>query len=273
MRFDFIHEAIKEVTYPRFFHLQPLTDFERKQLDSLPQLPPSYVEFLNTFGRAKFFRELDQDTHHLFVFPPADQMHFYGDSYMMKAAATDWTGVSFKFSELAIGAEPPLYDIATGIAPASPRRRADSFMDWLTRAWERCRRRYTKKAWARVMAGPEPFTPEEQRILQIRRGFSWRQLPAYNGMVAIEFTNASDGHLTRYSIGVKDKYGLRMVGGFFVDVAHVAPGMTAIVHVPLGGYSHMLAAEISVLFDKGEPKPESRGDFWEFRAIGKKAAS
>ena len=87
------------------------------------------------------------------------------------------------------------------------------------------------------MAGPQPFTPEEQRVLQIRRGFSWRQLPAHNGMVAIEFTNASDGHLMRYSIGVKDKYGLRMVGGFFVDVAHVAPGMTTIVHVPLGGYS------------------------------------
>ena len=29
-------------------------------------------------------------------------------------------------------------------------------------------------------------------------------------------------------------------------------------------------AEISVLFDKGEPKPESRSDFWEFRAIDNK---
>jgi hypothetical protein len=89
--------------------------------------------------------------------------------------------------------------------------------------------------------------------------------------VAIEFTNASNAYLTRYSIGVKDKHGLRMVGGFFVDVAHVAPGTTAVVHVPLGGYSHLLTAESSVLFDKGDPKPESRGDFWEFRAINNAA--
>jgi hypothetical protein len=263
---------MKEVAYPRFFHTQPLTDFERKRLDALPQLPPSYVEFLDTFGRARFFRELDRDTHHLFVFPPPDKMHFYGNSYMMDAAATDSTGVCFKFSELVRGAEPPLYDIVLGIAPASPRRRADSFMDWLTRAWERCRRRYTKKAWARVISGPEPFTSAEQRIVDIRRGFSWRQLPPHNGMVAIEFTNASDGHLTHYSIGVKDEYGMRMVGGFFVDVAHVAPGTTAVVHVPLGGYSHLLTAEISELFDKGEPKPESRGDFWEFRGLNNEAA-
>lgn len=267
MRFEFIHRAMKEVAYPRFFHIQPLTDFERKRLDALPNLPSSYVEFLNTFGRARFFRELDRDTHHFFVFPPPEKMHFYGDSYMMDVAAADSTSVSFKFSELVAGAEPPLYDIAQGVAPASPRRRADSFMDWLTRAWERCRRRYTKKAWAKVIAGPDPFTPEEQRIVEIRHGFSWRQLPPQNGMVAIEFTNASDGHLSRYSIGVKDKYGIRMVGGFFVDIAHVAPGTTAVVHVPLGGYSNLLTAEISVLFDKGEPKPESRGDFWEFRAI------
>ncbi len=142
-------------------------------------------------------------------------------------------------------------------------------MEWLTRAWERCRRRYTKKTWARVIAGPAPFTADEQRIVEIRHGFSWRQLPPHNGMVAIEFTNTSDGYLPRYSIGVKDKYGLRMIGGFCVDVAHVAPNTTAVVHVPMGGYSHLLTAESSVLFDKGEPKPESRGDFWEFRATTK----
>ena len=140
-------------------------------------------------------------------------------------------------------------------------------MAWLTSAWERCRRRYTKKAWARVLAGPEPFTPEEQRIVEIRRDFSWRQLPPQNGMVSIEFTNASDGYLSRYSIGVKDKYGCRMVGGFFIDVSKVAPGTTAVVHHPMGGYSHLLTAESSVLFDKGEPNPESRGDFREFTTV------
>jgi hypothetical protein len=267
MKFDFIHQAIQEVAYPHFFHTEPLTDFERKRLDALPQLPPSYVEFLNTFGRAKFFRELERNEHHLFVSPPPGSMHFYGDTYMMDVARTDSTEVSFKFCELALGAEPPLYDIALGIAPASPRRRADSFMDWLTRAWERCRRRYTKKAWAKVLSGPTPFTQEEQRIVEIRSGFSWRQLAPQNGMVAIEFTNASDGELPYYCIGVKQKYGSSMVGGFRLDVAHIKPGTKDVVYMPMGGYSHLITAENSVLFDKGEPKPETRGDFWEFRAI------
>src|SRR5262245_35863678 len=48
-----------------------------------------------------------------------------------------------------------------------------------------CRRRYTKKAWARVVAGPEAFTSAEQRIVDIRRSFSWRQLPPHDGMVSI----------------------------------------------------------------------------------------
>ena len=262
MRFDFIHEAMKEVAYPRFFHTQPLTDLERKRLDALSQLPPSYVEFLNTFGRARFFRDLDREKHLLSVFPPPEKMHFYDDSYMLDAGATDSTSVFFKLSELAGGNEPPLYHVVSG-----PRRCADSFAEWLTRAWKRCRRRYSKNAWARVLAGPEAFSPEEQRLVDVRRSFSWRQLPPHHGMIAIEFTNASNGFLSRYTIGVKDSSGLRMVGGFFVDVAHIAPGTTAVVHVPLGGYSHLLTAETSVLFDKGEPRPESRGDFWEFRAI------
>jgi hypothetical protein len=267
MLFDFIHRAISEVHYPRFFHCEPLTKSERKRLDALPALPPSYVEFLNTFGRARFFREPDRDSHHLFVFPPPERLRFHGDSYMLDAAATDSAVVSFKLSELFPGAEPPLYGLALGVSPASPRRQADSFADWLTRAWERCRRRYTKKAWARVLMGPEPFTPEEQRIVATRRGFSWRQLPPQHGMVCIEFTNASDGNLSRYSIGVRDKSGSRMVGRFFIDVSHIAPGTTAVVQVPMGGYAHLLTAQSAVLFDAGEPKPESRSDFREFAVL------
>jgi len=73
-----------------------------------------------------------------------------------------------------------------------------------------------------------------------------RQLSTYNGMVAIELTNASDGYLARYSIGVKDKYGLRMVGGFFVDVVTLRRA-TAVVHVPLDGYSDMLTRDFCAI--------------------------
>jgi hypothetical protein len=52
MQYEFIHEAMKEVAYPRFFHTAPLDEFERKRLEALPQLPPSYV-------KVRFFRELD----------------------------------------------------------------------------------------------------------------------------------------------------------------------------------------------------------------------
>src|SRR5262245_21233404 len=133
---------------------------------------------------------------------------------------------------MAPGAEPPIYDRAV----ASPRKRADSFTEWLTKAWEHSRRRYTKKAWAQVLSGPEPFTVEERRIVEARAGFAWRQLPPENGQVVIEFTNRSDDYLPRYTIGVKDKYGNRMTGAFFVDVSHIAPKTTAVVHVPLSGY-------------------------------------
>jgi hypothetical protein len=134
MRFDFIKQAMEEVHYPRFFHFEPLTKLERRRLDAQPTLPPSYVEFLNTFGRAKLFRKLDSETHHLFVFPPSEKLHFYGDSYMLDVAAMAFSmPVALKFSELAVLTEPPIYDIALGVAPASPRKRAESFqrIRWL----------------------------------------------------------------------------------------------------------------------------------------------
>jgi hypothetical protein len=261
MRFDFIRQAIEEVHYPRFFHCEPLTKWEQKRLDSIADLPPSYVEFLETFGRAKFFRQLDREVHDLTVLPPPEEMHFFGDSYMFDVGARAYSApVSFKFSEFGPGAEPPIYDIASG----SPRRRAESFTGWLTKTWASCRRRYSKKAWARVLSGPVPFTSEELRICQIRKGFSWRQLPARDGKVVVEVTNGSTGFLRHYSIGVRDRY-QRMTGGFRVEVSHIAPGNTAVVELPMGGYEHLLTAEISVLFDEGDPKPESRGDFWELR--------
>jgi hypothetical protein len=266
MRFDFIRQAMDEVHYPRFFHCEPLTKWERKRLDTIADLPPSYVEFLEAFGRAKFFRQLDRDVHDLEVFPPPEEMHFYGDSYMFDIGARAYSApVSFKFSEFAPGAEPPIYDIALGIAPAAPRRRAESFTDWLTKSWVSCRRKYSRKAWATVLSGPVPFTSEELRICEIRNGFSWRQLPPHDGKVVVEFKNGSTGYLHYYSIGVRDRDGIRMTGGFRVDVSHIAPGTTAVLELPMGGYEHLLTAEISVLFDKGDPRPESRNDFWEFR--------
>lgn len=268
MRFDFINQAMKEVRYPHFFHCEPLTDSERRRVDALPNLPPSYVEFLETFGRARFFRELDQDKHRLFVFPPPEKLRFYGDSYMLDVAATTYSmPVALKLSELAHGAESPIYEIALGIAPDSPHRSADSFAQWLTNAWERSRRQYTQREWSRVLAGPVPFTEEEQKIVARRRGFSWRQLSPESGHIVIEFTNRSDGQLSRYTIGVKDTYGTRMTGALFVDVSRIAPGTTSVVRVPLGGYSQLLTPEISVLFDKGEPMPESRGDFCELTPV------
>lgn len=263
MAFEFIHQAMQEVNFPYFFYCQPLSESEQERLDAMPQLPPSYVEFLNTFGRVKFFRDLDRDRHHLFVCPPPQEIQFYGGSYMMDVGATDGTTVFFKYSELTVGRESFLYDIALG----NPRKNADSFMEWLTMAWWRTRKSYTKKRWDRVLAGPVPFTPEEKRIVEIRRNFAWRQRRPINGMVSVEFSNNSDGWLSHYSIGVKDEHGIRMVGGFWIDVSKVAPGTTEVINVPLRGYWHLITPEIAVLFDKGDPSPESRGDFWEFRKL------
>lgn len=268
MRFDFITDAMNEVRFPRFFNCQPLTKMERRRLDGLPTLPPSYREFIDTFGRASFFRELDRDMYHLSVVPPSDNLPFCGDSYMLKVAATTSSmPVAFKLSEFANGGEPPIYEISLGTAGAGARRRADSFTEWLTKTWERSRRRYTKKAWARVLAGPEPFTEEEQRIVATRRGFTWRQLASEGGQIVVEFTNRSDRLLARYTIGVKDKYGQRMIGALYVDVAHIKPGTTSVVRVPLHGYKDLLTPEISVLFDKGDPMPETRGEYCEFAAV------
>ena len=79
MSFEFIKEAMEEVRYPRFFHCEPLTEEEHRILAALSGLPPSYIEFLETFGRAKFFGQLDRDRHRIRVYPPTDRLLFYSD--------------------------------------------------------------------------------------------------------------------------------------------------------------------------------------------------
>lgn len=260
--FELIGEAIDEVRYPEFFRCEPLTAEERKRVEAIPNLPQSYLKFLETFGRARFFRELYRDRHKLFVYPPPPKLPFYKDSYMVGFGAVAFSmPLMFKWSELESGVEPPVYDLSCG----SPRRRADSFTEWLTKVWERTRKAYTKKDWARVQAGPEPFTESEHRIVQIRRGFSWRQLEPRNGNIAVEITNGSDGKLPFYSIGVKGKYA-DFRGGFHLKVSTIEPGAKEVVEISLsGGYDQSLTAETAVLCDKGEPVPERREDFWEFR--------
>src|SRR5688572_30268510 len=86
-RFKFIRDAMEEVKYPRFFHSESPSKEERKRIESLPNLPPSYVEFLNSFGRARFFRELYRDRHRLYIYPPSETLQWHRTDYMLEIGA------------------------------------------------------------------------------------------------------------------------------------------------------------------------------------------
>src|SRR5262249_35787830 len=107
-RFQWIREAMAGICYPRFFHCEPLTAAQQEDVRAVPDLPPSYLEFLAVFGRARFFRELDRDSHEILVLPPLDHGEW------VQVATCDPTMVLLHRGDLAAGAEAPLFAPAGG---------------------------------------------------------------------------------------------------------------------------------------------------------------
>jgi hypothetical protein len=167
----------------------------------------------------------------------------------------------FKESLLLSGGESPVFEW-TGAKKLM--RTASGFEEWLRRRCEVAKRSFSKEEWAKVVEGPKPFTPREMEIVEARRHFHWR-VTGIGSDKSLEFEvrNASRILLPYLTVGIRGKDGTH-IGGVWLPVGHVAPGMTAVVRKNC--YSKWHDPRDIEAFEPGDPGPEDRDRYWEFRA-------
>jgi len=221
-------------------------------------IPRSYKEFVLRFGNARFYRELSYYKVGVLACPKEERYKEDGESFY-RFGHNDSNGAYFKQSLFREGEETPVFEAGN----ATMHRVADGFEAWLTKRCKAARGKYKKRQWAAIVAGPPPFTPEEQRIVEARRQFACRAVGVTrDGAFLFEVTNGSRMILPFLSVGLRSKDN-SLKGGIWLGVSHVCPGRTAIVeHEVYTGMSDPSAVQVFVLPD---PEPEDRAGYWEFK--------
>lgn len=166
---EWLREEISTTRTPRFHLVDGLADARMRQAvnASTIRVPPSYREFVLSFGNARLYRDLENNGYRIGVFasPKAavldDGTRIYhigfhdGASVYVKGLGDLKDGPIFEFEE-----EPE-------------EKVADSFEQWLASSCAKVRNAYTGKQWEEIVHGPKPFTAEEIEIIEARRSIHW----------------------------------------------------------------------------------------------------
>jgi hypothetical protein len=259
--FEWLEQEIGTIKTRRFHVIEGPADpaLQPEIEESKIPLPRSYKEFVRRFGNAKLYRE--GNGYLVGVWAPlikeqsSQGEELYGIGHYQSSTAY------FKASRLRGEEESPVFE-------GSPSRQvqvADDFEAWLTKQCMAARRTYKKHRWAEIVAGPPPFTPEEQRIVEARRRFTWRVVgitPDRNFL--IEVHNGAEMLLPFLSIGVRRRDSSPL-GRIWVPVSHISPGQTVVVERE--AYKTMVDPSGIELFAEADPEPEDRERYWEFKAL------
>jgi hypothetical protein len=262
--FEWLQQEIGKIKTRRFHVVEGPADAAlRAAIEGFEvPLPRSYKEFVLRFGHAKLFRSRAGEGYNLIVYrpPPDKEQSWKGeDLYVIGHYADE--DAYFKGPHLHGEDETPVFEGD----PSRHVKVSDGFVEWLLKRYKGVRRTYGKQKWAEIVAGPAPFTLQEQRIIEARKKFPWRVVGITpNQEFVIEVHNGSEMVLPYLSIGVRRKDGSPF-GGIFLPVAHIHPGQTAIV--AHDAYANVLPPSEVKLVPAPDPEPEDRDRYWEFKAL------
>lgn len=250
--YEWLEQELKQVNWPGF-HVMEVC---RGPLDR--NLPYSYLRFVRQFGTVKLY--ILGNYYQIGVYCPPQWTRLpEGDvlriGYWLSSEAY------FKTSELAEAQEVPVYEMIDGeLEEAAP-----DFALWLEACAMEAKKGYTKDDWARLARGPEPFTPEEQSVVEARRKILWKFLgPGSNNSLRFSVRNGSNRFIKALTVGVKAKDGV-IEAHLPIDTSGVAPGEERILEVP--GYA-TLPAEDVIVFDLPEPTPADKDLYAELATSG-----
>lgn len=220
--------------------------------------PRSYVEFVLKFGNAKLYRKLSY--HKVGVLgAPREEIRIATNETVYHIGHYDSSKAYFKQILLKPDSESPVFEGRSGTL----QKVADGFEQWLKKRCNAARRTYRKAEWQQIVAGPLPFTPQEQDIINARRLFTCRVVGvASDGKLWFEIHNGSDTVLPYLSVRLWRADG-KLEGGVWLPVSHIGPGKTAVVeHESYRGLVDPHQLEYSI---KPDPQPDERDRYWEFK--------
>jgi hypothetical protein len=225
---------------------------ERKQ-----PLPADYLRFVERFGNAMLYRQHVGYALSVLV-PPTEVLSQKGEGLLLIGYLLG-RSVYFRTDQLRGNRACPVFEgYAKRVVLAGP-----GFAAWLKQRSAMIRSRIGKRQWAAIVAGPPPFSDSEREIVAARRLYVWKSLgPQANGDIGIEVTNGSTRSLPFLTIGVRSTAG-NFSGSVWLRVSDIPPGGTRLVAHDC--YKEYLPRESVQLLDLGDPDPEDREHFWEFR--------
>jgi len=220
-------------------------------------LPGSYLRFVERFGRAMLYRQ--HAGYGLGVIVPPREAESKGAERLLEFGHYLDRRAYFRAADLMHARECPVYESQAGGLV----RVSDSFGEWLHQRATALRTGLGKRKWAEILAGPAPFSATENRIVEARKLFSWTCVGVHpSGDVAFEVLNGSAMTLPFLTVGVRAAGG-GFTGRVFLPVSNIDPGEKKfVVHEC---YKKQLPRETMEAFELGDPIPEDRAQYWEFR--------
>ncbi len=259
--YEWLEHEISAIKTPRFHVIDG--PVEAKLQEAIMQsgllLPSSYREFALRFGNAKLYRMAQSDIYQIGVFAAPREAILGDGTRIYHLGFHDDASVYVK--PVSDSIEFPIYEFESGFEE----KVADDFEKWLRESCAHARNRYGKEKWAEIVRGPEPFTVEEQEIIEARRAIQWRVLGIdTDGGQMFEVTNASRRTLPVLTVGVHSK-DRQLNGAVLLKIGHINPGQTKIVHADC--YKNLVPPASVKMFDLPEPQPEDREFYDELKKL------
>lgn len=255
--FEWLEREITAIRTPRFHVVDGPADPRQREavMQSVLPLPLTYREFVLKFGNTKLYRT-SRGSYRIGVFAgPREGTHDDG-TRICQIGFHDGAKVYMKRG--AGSAEGAVFESEAD----TEEKVADRFEEWLMGACAHARSQYGREKWEEILRGPEPFTPEEQEVIEARRHIHWRVLGIdTDGNHIFEVTNGGGRTLPVLTVGVRSRNG-RLNGAIRLKIGHVGPGQTAVLHADC--YKDLMPPDEIELFSLPDPQPEDRDQYWEF---------
>lgn len=258
--FEWLEREISTIKTPRFHVVDGPPDAKLRAavIQSNLPIPSSYKEFILKFGNAKLYRRAQNDSYRLGVLAAPKEEALSDGTCIYQIGFHDGARVYVKpATDLA---EFPIFEFELD----SKEKVADDFDEWLMASCAHARSAYGKEKWAEIMRGPEPFSPDEEEVVEARRQIRWRVLgidPVGNHV--FEVTNAGSRRLPALTVGVRSRNG-RLNGAIRLKIGHIGPGETAVLHREC--YKDLMPPHEIEAFALPDPRPEDRDRYGEFES-------
>ncbi len=257
--FDWLREELAAIAWRRFHVVDGPANADLRKLVEVSDLPASHRAFVIEFGGAKLYQQ--HAGYQLSVLRSPREVVASRDGEPLLWIGHGHCGLAyFKSSELGGESEPMVYE---------PRAKSlasrGSFEQWLSSSAATARRKYPRKRWAELHAGPPPFTAVELEVVEARRQFAWSTIgTSPGGHVRFQVHNGSTRTLPFLTIGVRSA-SRNFEGAVWLSVSSLQPGQSTIIEKDC--YLKLATPDQVEIFPLPTPEPEDRERYWEFRSL------